>query len=243
MISSGRSSSSPTRGDGTRFASDCSLRPNDASDPTCSGPARSVSSTFPATSCRIGGNDTDARSASPGRVAASLGARPPGSSSSRQAPLFAPSRSIWTRGRRRTPRPFPTLKSCTRPTMAPLISPWSATGTLVFLAPGGAGASVLEWIDRTGRREPLAPGAGQLFLSPNLARRDSRRARRRRPGCADIWILDIARLALSRLSDGPTDDMLAAWSPDGARVFYSSNRHGNFDVYYRDVDVLLARRW
>jgi hypothetical protein len=119
----------------------------------------------------------------------------------------------------------------------------SATGTLVFLAPRGAGASVLEWIDRTGRREPLALAPGSYFyprISPDGTRVALDVGDR---GARDIWILDIARLALSRLSDGPTDDMLAAWSPDGARVFYSSNRHGNFDVYYRDVDVLLARSW
>ena len=49
----------------------------------------------------------------------------------------------------------------------------SATGTLVFLAPSGAGAFALEWIDRTGRREPLAVAPGSYFyprISPDGTR-------------------------------------------------------------------------
>jgi serine/threonine-protein kinase len=112
----------------------------------------------------------------------------------------------------------------------------SATGTLVFLSPGGAGANVLEWIDRTGRTEQVALAPGSYFyprISPDGTRVALDAGDR---GARDIWILDLLRLQLSRLSDGPREDMLASWSPDGKRVFYSSNRNGNFDVYSQTAD-------
>ena len=37
-------------------------------------------------------------------------------------------------------------------------------------------------------------------------------------GERDIWILDLARLSFARLSDGPTEDLLAVWSTDGTRL-------------------------
>jgi serine/threonine-protein kinase len=112
----------------------------------------------------------------------------------------------------------------------------SDTGTLVFLPPPGAKGNVLEWVDRNGRTETIALPPGAYFyprISPEGTRVALDVGGR---GGRDIWILDLARLALSRLTDGPTEDMLASWSPDGARVFFSSNRSGNFDVYSQAAD-------
>jgi serine/threonine-protein kinase len=118
----------------------------------------------------------------------------------------------------------------------------SDTGMLVFIAPGRPGERTLEWIDRTGRREALALAPGTYFyprISPDGTRVALDVGGR---GARDIWILDLGRLSLSRLSDGPSEDMLAVWSPDGKRLFYSSNRSGNFDIYSQPADGAAAAR-
>jgi serine/threonine-protein kinase len=118
----------------------------------------------------------------------------------------------------------------------------SETGTLVFIEPVVAGARSLEWIDRMGRREPVALSPGS-YIYPRISPDGTRVALDvGGRGQRDIWILDLGRLALSRLSDGPTEDMLATWSPDGKRVFFSSNRNGNFDIYSQPADGATAAR-
>lgn len=43
-----------------------------------------------------------------------------------------------------------------------------------------------------------------------------------------------------RLTDGPTEDVLPMWSPDGSRVFFGSDRQGTFDVYSQAADGASA---
>ena len=112
----------------------------------------------------------------------------------------------------------------------------ASSGTLVFLSPTGPALKTLRWIDRHGKEELLAveprpyqyprvsPDGRRLALDVNSN------------GTRDIWILDIERLTQVRLTDGPTEDLLPVWSVDGRRVFFGSNRTGNFDVYSQAAD-------
>jgi len=112
----------------------------------------------------------------------------------------------------------------------------SNTGTLVTTRPPGGAARALEWIDRTGQRETLAvePQAyGYVMVSPDGTRVAVERTTN---GNRDIWILDLARLTQTRLTDGPTEDMIPVWSADSRRVFFSSGRSGNFEIYSQAAD-------
>ena len=40
----------------------------------------------------------------------------------------------------------------------------------------------------------------------------------------------------TRLTNNPADDGLAAWSPDGTRIAFGSDREGNFDFYVMNAD-------
>jgi eukaryotic-like serine/threonine-protein kinase len=114
----------------------------------------------------------------------------------------------------------------------------SATGTLAFIEPGTQQGmlSSLTWVDREGREEPLPlqPGA---FIYPRVSPDGTRIAVDARVmGNRDIWIWDLRRSTFARLTDGPSEDMMALWTPDSRRVFFASDRTGNIDVYSQPAD-------
>jgi serine/threonine-protein kinase len=116
---------------------------------------------------------------------------------------------------------------------------FSDTGTLVFLGPREPNAVALQslmWIDRQGAEEPLPfePGPyGYPRVSPDgtLVAMDMRSGDNR-----DVWIWDLRRSSLTKLTSGATEDMMPLWSNDGRRVYFSSNRAGTFDVYSQPAD-------
>jgi serine/threonine-protein kinase len=121
----------------------------------------------------------------------------------------------------------------------------SANGTLVTLRPRPDAASerVLYWRDLHGVETPIDVPAGRYGyprVSPDGQRvaldiggKDSR----------DIWILELKRNSLTRMTTDVAEDLLPAWSSDGRRVFFSSNRGGDFDIYSQAADASdVARR-
>ena len=50
-------------------------------------------------------------------------------------------------------------------------------------------------------------------------------------GNSDVWLFDLRRRALSRLTTDASTDNNAIWSPDGSRIVFSSDRNGVLDLY------------
>jgi eukaryotic-like serine/threonine-protein kinase len=121
----------------------------------------------------------------------------------------------------------------------------SATGTLLYVAPRAPVARTVSWVDRYGVREPLSleqlpPG---LYNYPRISP-DGTRVALDIGGSGnprDIWIWNLGRQSLTRLTTASTEDILPLWSPDSRRVFFASDRAGNFDIYSQAADASEAR--
>jgi serine/threonine-protein kinase len=105
----------------------------------------------------------------------------------------------------------------------------SRTGTLVFM-PGGEDGVVsvarsLVWVDRSGREQKIdAPGRSYAF--PRLSPDGRRVALDIRDQENDIWIWDLERETLTKLTSNPGADALPIWTPDGAHIVFTSSRDG-----------------
>jgi serine/threonine-protein kinase len=114
----------------------------------------------------------------------------------------------------------------------------SDQGTLVYLA-GAFGTQqvrILAWVDRNGREEiiPLPP---RPYLYPRISPDGSQVALDVRDAENDVWILNLPRQTLTRLTFDPRIDRHPAWTPDGRRIVFSSQRVGpNYNLFWQAAD-------
>ena len=120
----------------------------------------------------------------------------------------------------------------------------AASGQIVYRTGGEAQRRQFAWFDRSGR--PLGT-VGEpdpsYALSPSLSP-DGRRLAMHRfvAGNTDIWILELARGALSRFTTHPANEIFPIWSPDGRRILFSSNRGGAYALYEKATDGTADER-
>jgi len=58
----------------------------------------------------------------------------------------------------------------------------------------------------------------------------------------DIYTVDVNGGEARRLTTQPSYESNPVWSPDGKRIAFASDRHGNFDIYVMDAQGGAARR-
>ena len=91
----------------------------------------------------------------------------------------------------------------------------SDDGTLVSVPGSGEGlANRLVWVDRDGLEEPLATPPGD-YSTPRVSPDGSAIAFDR---AADIWTLDLARGAETRVTNDPVSSVAPLWTLDGTRL-------------------------
>ena len=99
----------------------------------------------------------------------------------------------------------------------------SASGAIVYPRSGGESPRRLVLVGRSGSAR-LVPSEARLFAGPRYSPDGSRIALgiTEQTGSKDVWVLDVAQRAWSRLTtDGISNR--PAWTPDGRRLVYSSN--------------------
>jgi Tol biopolymer transport system component len=114
----------------------------------------------------------------------------------------------------------------------------SPANVLAYQAVAGAGTDQMAWFSRTGQKLGIV-GQPNLYTNPTLSPDGVRLAVGvGSRGSRDIWIFDLKRGTGSRLTFNPADDMDPAWLADGSRVFFSSNRSGQYDIYQQAANGL-----
>ena len=118
----------------------------------------------------------------------------------------------------------------------------SDNGTLAYLPPVGPRIRTLTWVDRNGRQEPI-PAPPMEYIYPRISPDGARVALDVAGQNRDIWVGNLATGVVTKVTDGPTEDLMPAWSVDGSRVFFASDREGGtFKVFSVAADGAGAAR-
>jgi serine/threonine-protein kinase len=111
-------------------------------------------------------------------------------------------------------------------------------GSLVYVAGTAAGETPrrLMWVDRQGREEATnAPS--RAYTYPRISPDATKVALDIRDQENDIWIWDVARETLTRLTFDPGGDEFPLWTPDGRRIAFSSPQAGAApNLFWRAAD-------
>jgi Tol biopolymer transport system component len=92
-----------------------------------------------------------------------------------------------------------------------------------------------HWFDRTGK--PLGSSTTE-GASPRLSL-DGRQVAFYRPdvstGGGNVWLEDLTRRVVTRLTSHPAYAWMPIWSPDGNSIVFASNREGTMDLYQKQI--------
>ena len=148
--------------------------------------------------------------------------------------------------------PFDLARLETRGTPVPLVADVTTTafgavdavvaedGTLAYvsggLATGATAPRTLVWVDRQGRETPI-PAPLRSYMYPRVSPEGTRVAVFAADQQLDLWLLDLPRATLTRLTFEPGLDLLPLWTPDGRRLLFASDRAGGqFNLFVQAAD-------
>lgn len=111
----------------------------------------------------------------------------------------------------------------------------SETGILAYYGGDLANRSQLQWYDQQGHalgRVGERAQYGGLRLSPDGSR-CAVEIRDPRTSAIDIWLLDLKRQLMTRLTSGSTVSDSPIWSSDGKQILFTADRGGVWNIYRR----------
>jgi eukaryotic-like serine/threonine-protein kinase len=109
-------------------------------------------------------------------------------------------------------------------------------GTLVYVdvTPGSqsARARTLVWVDRKGKEERIAAPT-RSYEAPRISPDGKQVALAITDQEGDIWVWDLGRADLRRLTFDPGVDTFPAWTPDSHRIVFSSQSGGALNLWWK----------
>ncbi len=114
----------------------------------------------------------------------------------------------------------------------------SETGTLVYSHGAAAGGVTIQWMQRDGSFEPLRDTAA-IYRALQFSPDGSRLALSVLDQLTDIWVYELQRGTMSRLTFHEARDYRPIWTSDGKRIVFGSTRNeksGSGDIYWKAAD-------
>ena len=113
----------------------------------------------------------------------------------------------------------------------------SANGALAYVSGAGAvtGPRTLVWVDRQGRETPIA-APPRMYIYPRVSPEGGRVVVWINDQESDLWLWDLTRLGLTRLTFDPGQEVYPVWTPDGRNLISASNREGGFNLFSQAAD-------
>ena len=113
---------------------------------------------------------------------------------------------------------------------------FSDRGTLIYVPGSAVGVRrILALVDRTGLVEPIDSPL-RAYIQPRLSPDGRRLAVSIAGENRDIWVYDMGRQTLSRLTFAPGADETPVWTPDGKWVTFAGDRDGVRNLLRRLAD-------
>jgi serine/threonine-protein kinase len=112
----------------------------------------------------------------------------------------------------------------------------AGNGTLAYVSGSVEGTPrTLVWVDRQGHETPI-PAPPRPYLLPALSPDGTRVAVFANDQEHDLWLWDLGRTTLTRLTFVPGIDVVQAWTPDSRRVIFTSERAGVRNLFWQAAD-------
>jgi serine/threonine protein kinase/Tol biopolymer transport system component len=118
---------------------------------------------------------------------------------------------------------------------------WTADGAGIVAASTRIGSlSTLLRIPLSGAAPSVVPGVGEDAAAPAIATRGNRLAYTYQLENTNMWRMPLPRAAngakWEKLAPSPRQQISSVYSPDGARIAFSSDRSGSFEIWVCDSD-------
>jgi serine/threonine protein kinase len=116
----------------------------------------------------------------------------------------------------------------------------SDSGTLVYVRGtsgiGSASPRTLVWVDKKGNEEQIEAEPNR-YAYPKISPDGTKVALTvTRDGNTDIWVWDLIRENLNRLTFYEAGDITPIWTPDGKRIVFASFREGDLCIFWKAAD-------
>jgi len=112
----------------------------------------------------------------------------------------------------------------------------SATGSLAYVSGGVQSAqSSLVWVGRNVAEQPVTAPA-HAYLTPRLSPDGQHVAVGIAEQETQIWLYDLTRETLTRLTFERDLNTTPVWTPDGKRITFNSNKEGPLNIFWQLAD-------